>query len=503
MGWESDIKLLTPKTRLSFPLSFLNLSLQKNIRFCRFKVYNQLFLYMSSDKKVVVIGAGISGLTSAYLLSKEGFNVTVLEEKSKVGGSIESVFEEGFLFDRGPNSALETTPIINQLVEELELKDQFVYANKKGNRRYILRNNKLYVLPMSPPAFFKTKLFSLKAKLRLFAEPFIKRSGDGYYQSIAEFVTHRLGKEFLDYAINPFVAGVYAGNPEDLSVKSAFPKLFALEEEYGGLIMGTFRSIRKRKKRKEQSKQSAKMLSFKDGMQVLPEAIKIFLDEKVKLSAPVESVQKTREGKYGVAYSQGDKHFTLLADVVLSTAPAYKAAELFGSFDVKLNRHLNEVYYPPVLVVYLAYRKEDVGQPLDGFGFLIPSKENKSFLGAIWSSVIFPNRSNDDNAAFTLFIGGSRNPGFTDKPEDDVINNAKQEFEEIMKITGSPAYTSKRFWEKAIPQYTIGYVEHENYFDHFEKDHKGIFLSGNYRGGISVGDCIKNAELVVEKIKNL
>jgi len=458
---------------------------------------------MPPDKKVVVIGAGISGLTSAYLLDKEGFDVTVLEQKDAVGGSIESYFDNGFLFDRGPNSALETTPLISKLIEELELKEQFVYANKKGNRRYILRDNQLFALPMSPPAFIKTKLFSTKAKLRLFAEPFIKRSSDGYYQSIAEFVTRRLGKEFLDYAINPFVAGVYAGNPEDLSVKSAFPKLFALEEEYGGLIVGTIRSIRKRKKRKEQSKQSAKMLSFIDGMQVLPEAIKISLGEKVNLSSPVISVKRTTEGKYGVVYSHGNQQFTILTDIVLSTAPAYKAADLFGLFDDRLRRHLNEIYYPPVLVLYLGYKTEDVGQPLDGFGFLIPSKEKKSFLGAIWSSVIFPNRAEEDKAAFTLFIGGSRNPGFADKDENDVINIARGEFEEIMKITGSPVYTSKRFWQKAIPQYTIGYVEHENYFDHFEKDNKGIFLSGNYRGGISVGDCIKNAEIVVNKIKSL
>ncbi len=222
------------------------------------------------NKKVVVIGAGISGLTAAHILHKVGYGVTVLEKNDKVGGTIETVVENGMLFDRGPNSALETTPIIAQLVEELNLKDQFVYANKEGNKRYILREGELHALPMSPPAFIKTKLFSGKAKLRLMKEPFIGRSTDGYYQSIAEFVTRRLGSEFLDYVINPFVAGVYAGNPEDLSVKSAFPKLYALEADYGGLIVGTIKSVRKRKKRKEQSKQSAKMLSFKDGMQVLP-----------------------------------------------------------------------------------------------------------------------------------------------------------------------------------------------------------------------------------------
>jgi len=458
---------------------------------------------MGISKKVIVLGAGISGLTTAYLLHKEGYDVTVLEKNDKVGGSIETVIENGLLFDRGPNSALETTPLIAQLVEELNLTEQFVYANKKGNKRYILRNNQLHALPISPLAFLKTRLFSGKAKLRLMKEPFVGKSQDGYYQSIAEFVTRRLGQEFLDYAINPFVAGVYAGNPEDLSVKSAFPKLYALEEEYGGLIVGTIRSIRKRKKRKEQSKQSAKMISFKDGMKVLPETIADYLGSRVKLNAEVVSIKKTTDGNYGVTYSEGEQSLTLLTDIVLSTIPAYAAEALFGHFDAGLKKHLNDVYYPPVLVLYLAYNKDDIGQQLDGFGFLIPSIEEKSFLGAIWSSVIFPNRAEDSMASFTLFVGGSRNPGFVYDDEEELIKTVRREFEELMNIKGEPVHLAKRFWEKAIPQYTIGYVEGENYFDHFEKDNRGIFLSGNYRGGISVGDCIKNAELVLNKINSL
>lgn len=458
---------------------------------------------MLTDKKIVIIGAGISGLTAAYLLYKEGADVTVLEQKDTVGGSIETVKENGFLFDRGPNSGLETTPLIKQIVDELKLNDQFIYANKEGNKRYILRNGVLHALPMSPLAFLKSKLFSNKAKLRLMREPFVGKSKDGYYQSIAEFVTRRLGEEFLDFAINPFVAGVYAGRPEELSVKSAFPKLYALEEEYGGIITGTIRSIRKRKKSKEVSKQSAKMFSFKDGMKVLPESITKKLSGRVKTRVEVLSVRQTSEGKFGVTYKDSDLNLTLLADVVLSTVPAFKAADLFGHFDDELKKHLNEIYYPPVLVLYLVYDKSEIGQPLDGFGFLIPEKEEKSFLGAIWSSVIFPNRTDENNAAFTLFIGGSRDAGFVDDVEQIVIDRARKEFEEIMKIKSQPIQISKRYWAKAIPQYNIGYVEHENFFDHFEKDNKGIILGGNYRGGISVGDCIKNAEIVAHKIQGM
>src|SRR3989337_2490542 len=246
-------------------------------------------------KKIVVLGAGISGLATAYLLMQKGYDVTVLEKKSEVGGSIETSYENGFLFDHGPYSALETTPLISKFVKELNLQDQLVYASKAANKRYILRSNTLHALPMSPAAFLKTRLFSPKAKLRLFAEPFIGKSKDGYYQSLAEFVTRRLGREFLDYAFNPLAAEIYAGNPESLSVKSAFPKLYALEEKYGGLIVGTIKSIKERKKRAEKSKQEAKMFSFKNGMQALPIALANALKDKVYTNAEVIFIEKVNE----------------------------------------------------------------------------------------------------------------------------------------------------------------------------------------------------------------
>lgn len=451
------------------------------------------------SKKIIVIGAGISGLTTAYLLSKKGFDVTILEKNNSVGGSIESVFENGFLFDRGPNSALETTPVIGQLIRELKLEPELLYASKQANKRYILRDNKLHSLPMSPQGLIKTKLFSGKAKLRLMAEPFVGRSGDGYYQSLAEFVKRRLGQEFLDYAINPFVAGVYAGRPEDLSVKSAFPKLYALEEKYGGLIVGTIRSIRERKKRAEVAKQSAKMLSFKSGMIALPKAIEKYFGSNILLSSECISADKLENG-FSVSYEQNGTTNKIDCDAVLSTIPSYTASSLFTKYDKEFKTHADAIYYPPVLVYYLVYNRKDIKQDLNGFGFLIPAKENKSFLGALWSSVIFTDRTDESKAAFTLFVGGSRNPEFVKEERTSLLAKVRKEFEALMSITSKPIFTSERFWEKAIPQYNLGYIEHERFFDDFEKRNPGLFISGNYRGGISVGDCIKNSELVCNKI---
>lgn len=453
------------------------------------------------SKKVVILGAGISGLTTAYFLAKNGFDVTVLEKKREVGGSVETIKEKGFLFDRGPNSGLETTPVLSKIVSDLKLEDELVYANKEASKRYILRDNMLHPLPMNPASFVKTKLFSSKAKTRLFAEPFIGRSKDGYYQSVADFVKRRLGQEFLDYAINPFVAGVYAGNPEELSVKSSFPKLYELEEKYGGLILGTIKSLNERRHRAEKSKQSARLFSFVDGMQKLPNAIASYLGERVHTFCDVTSIEKTGTG-YKIYYNNAGHLKEIESEILISAIPSYLAAEVFKGWDEKLSEHLDAIYYPPVLALMLAYNKESIRQSLDGFGFLVPAKERRSFLGAIWSSVIFPNRCDDDKAAFTLFVGGARDPEIGNIDKDILIKKVRAEFEKIMGITEEPVYVGYKYWARSIPQYNLGYIEHERYFDEFENRNPGLYFSGNYRGGISIGDCLKNGELLFEKIKS-
>lgn len=452
-----------------------------------------------STINITVLGAGISGLATAFWLNQHGFETAVLESKDEPGGSMVTRHEQGFLVDYGPNSGLETTPLIGQIVEHVGLKGDMVYAFEKANKRYILRNNRLYALPTNPVAFLKTKLFSPKAKLRLLAEPFSRKSHDGYYQSISEFVKRRLGQEFLDYAVNPFVAGIFAGNPDDLSVKSALPKLYRLEELYGGLFKGFVLGAKERKTQAEQSKQSAKMFSFRKGMQSFPKAIADKLGSKVRYNCKVERVVKSGT-QFKVLYSHNDNSGEVTSDIVLSTVPAYRAATIFSDWGNKLINHLNSIYYPPVKVLYLGFRKKAVGQVLDGFGFLIPEKENKSFLGAIWNSAIFPYRSREEMAAFTLFVGGARSPELLDNGNDMHARIVIEEFKKIMNIDQDPVYIKEKTWPKAIPQYTLGYIEHEIYFERFESNNPGIFLSGNYRGGISVGDCIKNSELTYKRI---
>ncbi|MBI3765618.1 MAG: protoporphyrinogen oxidase, partial [Ignavibacteriales bacterium] len=218
---------------------------------------------MEFNTPIVIVGAGISGLCVAHWLKQRGFRVIVMEKDSEVGGTMKTLRDNEWLIETGPNSALETTPLFNQLLDELGITNQRLYANEASATRYVVRDGRLLPLPTSPIAFLTSTIWTLNGKLRLLKEPFIGRAP--FEESVADFVRRRLGKEFLDYAINPFVAGVYAGDPEKLSIQSAFPKLYSLESTYGGLMKGAIKSRRERKQRKEFSKDRAKLFSFVDG----------------------------------------------------------------------------------------------------------------------------------------------------------------------------------------------------------------------------------------------
>jgi oxygen-dependent protoporphyrinogen oxidase len=226
---------------------------------------------MADHHDVVIIGAGITGLATAWWLHKAGIDVALLEHDPVVGGTMKTDHDGGWLIETGPNSALETTPLLKAISADVGIAHELIYANDVADKRYILRDGVLHPLPMTPGLFLTSRLWSIPGKFRLMKEPFIGRASKE--ETIAEFVTRRLGKEFLDYAINPFVAGVYAGNPEQLSVQAAFPKLYALEKKYGGLIIGQILGVRERKKRAEKAKDRSRLFSYRRGMQTLPEAI--------------------------------------------------------------------------------------------------------------------------------------------------------------------------------------------------------------------------------------
>ncbi len=451
------------------------------------------------ETDVTIIGGGISGLSSAHFLQKKGLKTVVLEKSYRTGGSIRSARVEGFLVEYGPNSTLDTSPVIHELFSDIGIESQMEYANEQSKNRYILRDGRLNVLPMTPLAFLKTPHFSCKAKWRLFKEPFIGPADPEIEETLAQFVIRRLGQEFLDYAIDPFVAGIYAGLPERLSVKSAFPKLYDLEKKYGSLIKGTILGAKERKKREEVSKQSAKLFSFPKGLQTVTDALSREYERDIYLNSQIRRISKENEN-FIIHFDDGKNQYQLLSSALLLTIPVYAYGELPGDFFVPLLPTLQKIYYPPVTVVYFGYKKKPECRPLDGFGFLVPRKENRQILGTIWSSTIFKNRAPDGGIALTTFVGGSRQPEIALMEEAKLFDIVFSDLKDIMQLNDKPDVVVIQPWPKAIPQYNIGHQQILDEVEKFEKTNPGVFLSGNFRGGISVGDCIKQSKVMADRI---
>lgn len=451
---------------------------------------------MSIHTDVIILGAGISGLTTAFYLVERGLRVRLLEKSPLVGGSIRSERREGFLIEFGPNTVLETTPLLGELFHKLDIASERVDASAQAKNRYIVRGGRLLALPTSPLAFLKTPLFSTSAKLRLMLEPFISRAPADREESLAEFVTRRIGPEFLDYAINPFVAGVYAGDPAQLSVQSAFPKLHALEREYGSLIRGAILGARKRKKSAETSKDRARMLGFKNGLQTLPDALHRALGESVYIGCALRAVTRTEAG-FSATLDTGE---ILEAPVLLSTVPAHTFASLPMAFAQPLAETLDAIFHPPVAMVFTGFDTPPGGIARDGFGFLVPEKEKRRILGCIWSSTVFEGRTPPGGAGLTTFVGGTRQPDLARLGDSDLSALVLDELRALMGISAAPSLVAVQKWERAIPQYRVGYGRTMEAMARFENDTPGFFVSGNFRGGISVPDCVKQSHAMAGRI---
>ncbi len=457
---------------------------------------------MSDSRRVLILGGGISGLTAAFWLKRAGVPVDLFEAADGPGGTMKTIHDNGWLVETGPNSALETTPLFNTMFEALGIVDDRVYANPVSDKRFIVRNGDLQVLPMKPVAFLKSRLWTTRGKLRLLREPFVGR-GRGE-ETVAAFVARRLGGEFLDYAINPFVAGVYAGDPARLSVQSAFPKLYALERDYGGLVRGMIGGARARKRRAEKAKDRARMFSFANGMQSFPDAIARQIGEVFhgghEARSVVECIDKDGRRSFVVSWARGAQQGEYRADVIIVAVPAATSAALVRSVDPAVASALESVYYPPVAQVFLGYDASSITRPLDGFGYLVPEVERRSILGTIWSSSLFSGRSPDGCVALTSFVGGARQPEIVDQDDESLAAITHREISSLLGVSANPVYQRIVRWSHAIPQYNLGYGRVMAAIDQAEREHPGLFFCANYRGGIAVGDCIMSAESMARRV---
>jgi len=440
----------------------------------------------------LVIGAGISGLTTAYRLTRDGLAVDVIEAGPIPGGMIGTKRAHNFLYERGPNSILDTNPCIGELLGDLGILNQRVDASSVSAKRFIVRDGKLVALPSSPGAFLKTPLFSTRAKLALLLEPFVGRAPPEREESVVDFVVRRLGREYLDYAIEPFVAGIYAGDPAQLSLPAAFPRLHALEERYGSLIKGQLYGARERARRAEKSKRAATSFSFRDGMQALIDAL---ARAAPHLRCDTRATEFTRDGDgYFVITSECAGEITRQrARAVVLAVPADCAAKLLRPSAPDAAAALHTIPYAAVATVANAYRRSDINHPLDGFGFLAPKVERRRILGTLFSSTMFEGRAAEDAVLFTTYLGGQRAPEIASLPVAALAGVVHEELTVLLDGHGAPLFCAVTHWPRAIPQYTLGHLERIGRAERAEMELPGLFLCAAYRGGVAVGDCIASA----------
>lgn len=439
----------------------------------------------------VIVGAGLSGLSTAWYLQQAGFSVQVLEAQAEVGGRISTSNQQGWQVDVGANSGLLSSQPIDALIDTLGLREQVLVANDQSKNRFVVRGGKLWALPLSIGALIKTPLVSPLSKLSLLWEPFRGR-GVGE-ESIGDFIRRRLGQEWRDWVLDPFVSGIFAGNPDKISVQAAFHKVWLMEKDQGSLFKGMIARMKARKQDRAAGRYvpSNHMISFKQGMAALPKALAKALGDSVRCSTAVSRIEKDGQG-WQVNTADGQ---TLIAQKVILTLDAPDAARLLAPLSPTASKLLQSIESPPLAVVALGFDREQISHALDGFGVLIPRSLGIQTLGAIFSTSIFPQRAPEGKVLLSCFIGGSRNPLVATRDEQTLIDQVVKDLTPLLDIDGQPEFSQVKLWPHAIAQYHLGHLDKVAQIRQaLAQDCPNVLTRANWHEGISVPDVVANAQ---------
>lgn len=456
-------------------------------------------------KKVLVLGGGIAGLTAANVLRSRGAEVLLLEATSRVGGNIRTIARDGFIAESGPNSFLVEEKELYDFLRESGVLEAAIDAAGASKKRYIVRYGKPQVVPHSPLSAITTPLFSFAGKLRLLGDIFLPRGNPDGEETVADFVRRRIGREMYNYALNPLVAGVFAGDPEKLAVRHAFPKVWHLDQQYGSLIRGTFPNAKAKKASGLYEKK--RTLSFPNGMETLPKILAKNLGRDLRVNATLTELvpeQNRWRARWFTCGSVCDffEQDGLFDAVVCAVPPAAweKIFKDVPSLATSLGNAAKTLSYPPVTTLTLGFKRENVAHPLDGFGVLIPELEKREILGSLWTSSFFPNRAPNGYVTLTAYIGGARQPDLALLPAEEQLALARRELEALLGAKGEPEFIEICEHPQAIPQYNVGYGKFLDVVNQAEKDFPSLYFCGNYRGGIAVGATLLNAVKCAKKI---
>lgn len=459
--------------------------------------------------RVVIIGAGISGLATAYAVEQLAaqaeleVQTLVLEKLERSGGKIWSRREEGFLCEWGPNGFLDNKPMTLDLCESLGISSQLLGSNDNARKRFIYSEQMLHRLPENGPSFLKSKLISWPGKIRLAAELLVPKRTDPSDETLAEFGRRRLGDEALNKLIAPMVSGIFAGDPETMSLKSCFLKIYQLEQEHGGLIKAMIKLAKKKRAEQKAGKVVASaagpggvLTSFQEGIQQLTDGVGNGIKGEVKLGAAVAQVARKEDG-YLLTLDNGEQ---VEADILVSAAPAYAAAAMLEQSNGKTADLLKDIPYATMNVVCFGYQRERIARDLDGFGYLTPKAEGRNTLGTLWDSSIFPNRAPEGQVLLRSMMGGATNMTAIELSEDEVKQRTMVDLKKIMGIDAEPDFVRIFRHPHAIPQYTRGHAQRIAAIDASLQDSPDLLLTGNAFFGVGLNDCVNSSNLTAQKV---
>lgn len=450
------------------------------------------------EKEIVVIGGGLTGLTLSFYLKKAGKSVMLIEQNDRTGGVINSVTENGFTYETGPSTGVISSIEIAELFEDLQGKCTLETANSQAKKRYIWKNHKWEALPSGLVSAVKTPLFTWSDKFRILGEPF-RKAGGFPDESVAELVKRRLGKSFLDFAVNPFIAGVYAGDPNQLITRYALPKLYLLEQNYGSFVRG---AIQKRKEPSELNAQKVtrEVFSVKGGLKNLINALNAEIgSENILLNCKQAKILPVPHGFITSYIDISGQEVEIESANVISTIGGYALPVLLPFVDEKWMESLAETTYAGVIQVAVGY-KNWTGKKLDAFGGLLPTTENRNILGILFPSAIFTNRAPEGGALLSVFLGGVNKPDIFAKNDEEIKQIINEELRITMKIDTVPDLVHIHRYQHAIAQYDIKTGKRYESIDYIQKKFTGLILAGNIRDGIGMSDRVKQAKMIADKL---
>jgi oxygen-dependent protoporphyrinogen oxidase len=443
----------------------------------------------------LVVGGGISGLVCAYALRKAGIDAQLVEASPHPGGVIHSVTRDGFLLELGPQS-FSGTPALRELCAELGITNELLQAPPRAPR-YVLINGQLRPVPLSAPAFFMSSLINGSTKWALVRDIVGKSAPPDGDESVAAFVRRKFSAQLLDRLVGPFVSGIYAGDSEHLSLRSAFPQLYEAEKSSRSILRGMLRLAKSRKGPRERPT----LLSFRQGNETLIRALANKLGPALLTETAVTEISCQQDGSFAIRLqSRGRDEFVSAASVIFAT-PTDITGKLLAHLDSSFDSLLSPVEYAPVAVVSLGYRQKDVGHSLNGFGFLVPRSAGLRVLGTVWNSSLFPGRASEGQALLTSFVGGSTDAAAATLEPQELTGLVHREISPLLSIANAPVFSNVTIWPRALPQYNLDHADRLARIEQLRAQLPGIWLTGNYLRGPAIGSCVDLALAVAEEVR--